>query len=57
MHIIVDGEAFYIDRIYWFHSGNYAVYEFANWEGTMHSFNVAPNEKLEDKVELFYEED
>lgn len=57
MYIIVHEEAFYIDRIYWFHAGNYAVYEFANWEGEMYSFNVAPNEKLEDKVQLYYEED
>jgi hypothetical protein len=57
MYIIVKGEFYYVDRVYWFYSGSYAVYEFTNSEGDMFSVNVAPHERLEDKVEIYYEED
>ena len=57
MYVIINGEFYFVDRIYWFHSGGYAVYEFTNSEGDLYSVNVAPHEKLEDKVEIYYEED
>lgn len=57
MYVIINEEFYFIDRIYWFHSGGYAIYEFTNSDGDMFSVNVAPNEKLEDKVEIYYEED
>ena len=57
MYIEIKGEFYHVDRVYWFYPGSYAVYELINDEGDLFSVNVAPHEKLEDKVEIYYEED
>ena len=55
MYIVDDYERFYINRVYWFHSGGYAIYEFINKYGDILDFEVKVDETINEKVKLYFE--
>lgn len=57
MYIEHNCERFYISRAYWVHSFGYTIYEFANKYGDTVEIEVLVNESLEDKVEVYMEEE
>ena len=56
MYVICNDIKYYISRVYWFNSGDCAIYEFINLNDEVIDFEVKPNEKLTDKVEVYYEQ-
>lgn len=57
MYIEHNCERFYISRAYWVHSFGYTIYEFANKYGDTVEIEVLVNESLEDKVDIYVEEE
>ena len=55
MYIVSDGERFYIDRVYWFHSKDCAIYEFSNKDGDVIEYEVGIKETISEKVELYFD--
>lgn len=55
VYIVYYGKKYYINRVYWFGSGDCAIYEFTNLNDEVVDFEVKPDEKLTDKVEVYFE--
>ena len=52
MYIENNGEKYYLSRVYWFHSGNCTIWEFANAEGDVIDYEVNIDERITDKVKV-----
>ena len=55
MYIVNDGDRYYINTVYWFHSGNYAIYEFTNKDGDVIDYEVGVRETINEMVELYFD--
>lgn len=55
MYIKGDWDNFYISRVYWLNCEECAIYEFQNKDGDIIEIEVKVNEKLEDKVKLYFD--
>ena len=55
VYILYYGKKYWINRVYWFNSGNCVIYEFINLNDEVVDFEVKPDEKLTDKVEVYFE--
>lgn len=52
MYIESNEEKYYLSRVYWFHSGNCTIWEFANAEGDIIDYEVNIDERITDKVKV-----
>ena len=52
MYIESNGERYYLNRVYWFHSGNCAIWEFTNIDDDVIDYEVNIDERIVDKVEI-----
>ncbi|MBR1984984.1 MAG: hypothetical protein IKA31_04505 [Clostridia bacterium] len=55
MYIIKDEDRYYINRVYWFHSGDCAIYEFTNKDGDVIDYEVGIRETINEIVELYFD--
>lgn len=54
MYIIYEGKKYWISRVYWFNSGDCAVYEFVSKDGDVYSVEVEPSKSLNDIERLYF---
>lgn len=55
MYIVEDGDRYYIDRVYWFHSKDCAIYEFSDEWGNVITYEVGIRETINEMVELYFD--
>ena len=55
MYVIYEGKKYWISRVYWFNSGDCAIYEFVSVDGDVYSVEVKPSESLNDFEKLYLE--
>lgn len=57
MYVYYNEKKYWLNRAFWFGSGMCTVYEFVTNDGDVYTVDVGIDECLENKVELYIEEE